>query len=122
MLRNSSPIIYGIPNCDNVKKAMEWCKRNKIEYTFHNYKTEGITAVKIKSWCKTAGWQLLLNKKSTTWKNIGQSLKKEVTTEGQAIKLMQEHTTLIKRPVIEINGTILIGYDEEVYTDQLLTR
>lgn len=122
MLSNSSPIIYGIPNCDSVKRAMEWCQGNKIEYTFHNYKTEGITTAKIKNWCKTAGWQLLLNKKSTTWKNISQSLKKEVTTEVQAIKLMQEHTTLIKRPVIEINGTILIGYDEEVYSDQLLIR
>ena len=118
----SQPIIYGIPNCDTVKKVFAWFIANKISFEFHNYKTEGITAAKIKDWCKKASWQLLLNKKSTTWKNIAPHLLTEITTQTQAIKLMQEHTNLIKRPVIEINGTILIGFDEAVYTKQLLNK
>ena len=116
----SIPIIYGIPNCDTVKKAFTWFKANKIAFQFYNYKTEGITAAKLKGWCKKADWQLMLNKKSTTWKNIAAEFPNGITTQAQAIKLMQENTSIIKRPVIEINGTILIGFDEPVYIKQFL--
>ncbi|MEP6712884.1 MAG: Spx/MgsR family RNA polymerase-binding regulatory protein [Ferruginibacter sp.] len=118
----SLPIIYGIPNCDTVKKVFAWFKTNKIAFEFHNYKTDRITAAKIKEWCNLASWQLLLNKKSTTWKNIAPGLATEITTQAQAIKLMEQHTSLIKRPVIEINGTILIGFNEPAYAKQLLNK
>lgn len=118
----SLPIIYGIPNCDTVKKVFTWFKANKIAFEFHNYKTDGITAAKLKGWCKIADWQLLLNKKSTTWKNIAPGLSNQITTQGQAIELMQQNTSIIKRPVIEINGTILIGFNDSVYTEQLLKK
>ena len=116
----SIPIIYGIPNCDTVKKVFAWFKANKITFQFYNYKTEGISAAKLKDWCEKEGWQLLLNKKSTTWKNVSAEFPNGITTQAQAIKLMQENTSIIKRPVIEINGTILIGFDEPVYTKQFL--
>ena len=116
----SIPIIYGIPNCDTVKKVFTWFKVNKIAFQFYNYKTEGISAAKLKEWCKKAGWQSLLNKKSTTWKNIAAGFPNGITTQVHAIKLMQKNTSIIKRPVIEINGIILIGFDEPVYIKQFL--
>jgi arsenate reductase len=114
--------IYGIPNCDTIKKTLDWFKAHKIEFTFHNYKTEGITAAKLKDWCKLTDWQLLLNKKSSTWRNIDPATQATITTQTAAIKLMQQQTSIIKRPVVEINGTILTGYDEAAYTKQFLKK
>lgn len=114
--------IYGIPNCDTIKKTLDWFKAHKIDSTFYNYKTEGITAAKLKEWCKLADWQLLLNKKSSTWRNIDPATQATITTQAAAIKLMLQQTSIIKRPVVEINGTILIGYDEAAYTKQFLKK
>ncbi|MBS1496173.1 MAG: Spx/MgsR family RNA polymerase-binding regulatory protein [Bacteroidetes bacterium] len=118
----STPIIYGIPNCDTIKKTFTWFKANKIDFIFHNYKTDGIAIAKLKAWCKYADWQLLLNKKSSTWRNTDPATQSSITTQAAAIKLMQLHTSLIKRPVIECNNGILIGYNEADLEKQFLKK
>ena len=102
--------VYGIPNCDTVKKALAWLKENDIEFEFHNFKKEGITSAKIKEWLKTTSLEKMLNKKSTAFKNLSEEDKKSTSIKDAAIKLMEGNTNLIKRPVMEINGTILNGF------------
>lgn len=107
--------MYGIPNCDTVKKAMNWFKQNRIEYSFHNYKTDGITKVKLSEWASKADWKLLLNKKSTTWRGLAPNLPDKELTKKEAIQLMVENTSLIKRPVVEYKNQITIGFDEGLF-------
>ena len=106
-----SLIIYGIPNCDSIKKTMNWCKKNNISYTFHNYKTDGIEISTLKRWCGLVGWENVFNKKSPTWKLISQEY--ETITENTAIDIMMKKNSIIKRPIIETGKKILIGYNEE---------
>ena len=115
-------IIYGIPNCDTIKKTLAWFKQNDLPFVFHNYKTEGITAAKLKAWSKIATWQILLNKKGTTWKKAAGALPDKELSQAEAIKLMQEHTSIIKRPVTEVSGTILVGFNEAQYSKQFLNK
>lgn len=99
--------VYGIPNCDTVKKVRDLLDKNKIAYQFHNYKTEGITAARLKNWSAQVGWQTLLNTKSTTWRDLDEASKAATTTAPAAIRLMTEYTSLIKRPVIEKEGEVV---------------
>jgi arsenate reductase (glutaredoxin) len=107
--------IYGIPNCDSVKKAMVWFKENGISYEFHNYKTEGITAVKIKEWLQFTSIDAILNKKSTTWRSLTAAEQKSATKKKEAIKLLIANTSLFKRPIIELENDLLVGFDENIY-------
>ena len=113
--------IYGIPNCDITKLALAWLKKNKIDYNFHDYKKEGITAAKLNEWSEKKSWEMLLNKRGTTWKKISLEIQQTIIDQKAAVQLMQEHTSLIKRPVVEINGTILIGFDEAIYNKAIMT-
>ncbi len=113
-----SATVYGIPNCDTVKKTRRWLEANGIEYTFHDYKKSGIDAKSLKRWCQEHGWETLLNKRGTTWRRLDTS-QKEGLTEAKAIKLMQENTSLIKRPVLEYETTCLVGFDEPQYAEVL---
>ncbi len=103
--------IYGIPNCDTVKKALEWINYNHIKYTFHNYKTEGITNAKLNEWVDTAGWESILNMKSATYRKLIKEGEKEVSNAKSAIRLMSLNTSCIKRPIIEKGGIIIVGFD-----------
>ncbi|MCY7293073.1 MAG: Spx/MgsR family RNA polymerase-binding regulatory protein [Ferruginibacter sp.] len=107
--------VYGIPNCDTVKKAVKWLEENNIVFEFHDFKKEGITALKLKEWLKTIPLDQILNKKSTAYRNLMDDEKQLTTINTEAIKLMQTNTNLIKRPVLEIAGTILCGFNEESY-------
>jgi arsenate reductase (glutaredoxin) len=109
--------IYGIPNCDTMKKAMTWLNKNKLSFAFHNYKTEGISKAKLEAWCKQAGWEVLLNKKSTTWRELPTAEQQKVTTQAAAIKLMMSHASIIKRPVLQHPKGLLIGFKEEEYAE-----
>jgi len=106
--------IYGIPNCDSIKKTIDWCKIHKIEFEFHNYKKGGIEEAKLKFWCEQVGWEVLLNKKGTTWKKVAAEFTDKKMTEKMAIKLMIEFNSIIKRPVIETGNQIIVGFDEKV--------
>jgi arsenate reductase len=111
--------IYGIKNCDTMKKARAWLDKHKIEYAFHDYKSAGIERAKLETWAKKAGWETLLNRAGTTFKKLPDSDKASVT-EAKAIKLMLAQPSIIKRPVLELGGgKLLIGFKPEEYAASL---
>ena len=112
--------VYGIPNCDTTKKALQWLTKNKIGYAFHDYKTQGIGAKKLKEWAGLAGMEKIFNRNSTTWKEMSAGFSGTLT-EAEAIQLMQEHTSIIKRPIVEANGAVIAGFKETVYETQFLS-
>ena len=113
-------IVYGIKNCNTVKSALEWLNKNKIEFEFHDYKKSGITETKLKAWCKQVGWESLVNKRGTTWRQLSEADQKKVANEKAAIALMLEKTSVIKRPLIEEDGKVmLLGFEEETYKQAL---
>jgi len=108
--------LYGIKNCNTVKSAVEWLKKKKVEFDFHDYKTKGITGEKLKEWSKQVGWENLVNKRGTTWRQLDPDTQKTITNEKAAIALMKEKTSVIKRPLIEKDGKVVaLGFDEEAY-------
>lgn len=112
--------IFGIPNCGSVKKARVWLQENNISEDFHDYKKLGIDETNLKNWCKEFGWEKVLNKKGTTWRNLEESVKAQVTNENAAIKLMLANTSVIKRPVIETEKGNTIGFDENDFEKTFL--
>ncbi len=113
-------ILYGIKNCNTVKSAVDWLKKNEVEFEFHDYKKSGITASKLADWSKQVGWESLVNKRGTTWRQLDEAVQKKITNEKAAIALMLEKTSVIKRPLIEKNGkVVLLGFDEDEYKKKL---
>jgi len=113
-------IVYGIPNCDTVKKARTWLTAHGLAYEFHDFKKQGITKEKLDEWCTVFGWEKVLNKKGTTWKKVAPEQQALVTSQAAAVALLSEHKSAIKRPVVEKDGqAILIGFDEELYSKLL---
>ena len=107
--------IYGIKNCDTMKKARAWLDKAGIDYVFHDYKTAGIEKDKLETWAKKAGWETLLNKAGTTFKKLPDK-DKDGLTEAKAIKLMLAQPSMIKRPVLELGGgKLLVGFKPEAY-------
>ena len=106
----SKVILYGIPNCNSVKKAMDWLNNHEVDFVFHNYKKEGIDIDKLKSWALQVGWEIIFNKKGSTWKLIADQYKN--LNEKIAIDIMLTHNSIIKRPIVESGKKLLIGYDE----------
>lgn len=111
-------MIYGISNCDTIKKTLDWFKKRSIAVGFHDYKKSGITQSKLKEWIAKKNWDILLNKKSTTWRSLSTEEQEKITTEKNAIRCMLENTSIIKRPVIEYKGELLVGFDEKLYTQK----
>ncbi|MBC7933877.1 MAG: Spx/MgsR family RNA polymerase-binding regulatory protein [Rhizobacter sp.] len=112
--------MYGIPNCDIIKKAAAWFKKNNIPFEWHDYKKEGISAEKLKEWSRLTGWETIFNKRSSTWKDLVNTNNPVVNNQAAAIQMMQQHNSIIKRPVIEIDNEIIAGYDETVYIEKIL--
>ena len=113
-------IVYGIPNCNTVKKARTGLTENGFEYEFHDFKKLGITAEKLVEWCAVFGWEKVLNKKGTTWRMLSPAQQAKAIDDEGAIAVLEEFTSAIKRPVIEIDGkAILIGFDEDAYKNLL---
>ncbi|MDH5764396.1 MAG: ArsC family reductase [Gammaproteobacteria bacterium] len=110
--------LYGIPNCDTVKKARQWLDNNHIEYQFHDYKKQGVPEKQLKQWVKVTGWEILLNKRSTTWRTLDESLKVSLD-EKQAIQIMLDNPSIIKRPVLETDSILKIGFSEKNYKASL---
>lgn len=109
-------IVYGIKNCNTVKSALDWLKKEKIEFEFHDYKAKGISESKLKDWSKQVGWETLVNKKGMTWRKLDDKTKAKVTTQTAAIELMTKQTSVIKRPLIEVAGKVVtVGFDEADY-------
>jgi len=112
-------VLYGIPNCDTIKKARTWLDKQAVVYQFHDYKKEGITKTRLTQWCKELGFNALINQRGTTWRNLP-SVAKENLTQTSAITLMIENPSLIKRPVLDIGHKRIVGFDETQY--QLLLK
>jgi Spx/MgsR family transcriptional regulator len=107
--------IYGIKNCDTMKKAFAWLDKHKVEYAFHDYKSKGIDKAKLEAWAKKAGWETVINRAGTTFKKLPDK-DKESVTEKKAIALMLAQPSMIKRPVLELSGgKILVGFKPEEY-------
>ena len=106
--------LYGIPNCDTVKKARSWLASHGVEYRFHDYKMEGADPDKLAAWAKVVGWQTLLNRAGTTFRRLPDEAKENLD-ERKAIALMLEQPSMIKRPVLETGGTMLVGFSPERY-------
>jgi arsenate reductase len=104
--------IYGIPNCDTTKKALNLLKENKAAFDFHDYKQEGISKAKLEAWSKQAGWENIFNKRSTTWKELNTTEQKKVVDQASAIDTMIRHNSIIKRPVIEAGKDLIVGFNE----------
>lgn len=105
--------VYGIPNCDTTQKAITFLKKQKVDFTFHDYKQQGISKEKLESWGKKAGWETIFNKRSTTWRELSEAEQNKVVDLVTAIPVMMEHNSIIKRPVIEIGKEIVVGYNEK---------
>ena len=112
--------VYAIPNCNTVKKALDWLKAKKVAYVFHDYKKLGITNTLLTDWCKQVGWEALVNKKGATWRLLPPNVQAKITTQKAAIDLMIEKTSIIKRPLITLNDKIiLLGFEETEYKKAL---
>lgn len=106
--------IYGIPNCDSIKKARKWLDANNLDYEFHDYKKLGAPEKNLKQWVKKFGWETVLNKRGTTWRKLSDDIKNNID-ETSAIQIMLGNTSAIKRPVLEHENTLLIGFKEDEY-------
>lgn len=105
--------VYGIKNCNTVKMALEWLRKSEIAFEFHDFKTKGIDEHKLKDWCKQVGWERLVNKRGTTWRQLEEIVQTSIKNEKSAIALMQGKTSVIKRPLLERNGKVIaLGFDE----------
>ncbi|MEW4468065.1 ArsC family reductase [Parasphingorhabdus sp. JC815] len=112
--------MYGISNCDTIKKARNWMEKNGINYVFHDYKVSGITKDKLEEWVMQVGWEPLLNKRGTTFKKLPDMVKENVN-EDSAIMLMQENPSMIKRPVLEHGDELVVGFKASDYETAGLT-
>jgi arsenate reductase len=112
--------IYGITNCNTVKKALDWLKANNVHYEFHDFKKLGISEGKLNEWNQKAGYEKFMNKQGLTWKQLDPQIKESIKTPADALKLLQQKTSMIKRPVIEDGNFLFFGFDENVYKEQLL--
>jgi arsenate reductase len=110
--------MYGIKNCGTVKKARVWLEERGIDYRFHDFKKDGLDAAKLDEWLDSAGWDVLLNKRGTTWRKLAPARKENVGA-AEARQLMLENASIIKRPVLEYNGGCLVGFDAEHYATAL---
>ena len=110
--------IYGIKNCDTMKKARRWLDDHGIAYRFHDYKTEGIERDRLERWAKEVGWEALLNRAGTTFRKLDDA-DKEKLGETKAIALMLAQPSMIKRPVLDLGGKLLVGFKPEIYVKEV---
>jgi arsenate reductase len=106
--------LYGIKNCDTMKKARTWLDAHGVAYVFHDYKASGIAREKLEAWSKAVGWEILLNRAGTTFRALPDK-DKDGLTEKKAIALMLAQPSMIKRPVLELGGKLFVGFKPDVY-------
>jgi arsenate reductase (glutaredoxin) len=108
--------LYGIPNCNTVKKARDWLSGHNIAYEFHDFKKQGLTPQLLENWLAQTPHEKLINRAGLTWRGLEDSIKSNIIDNTSAIALMQAKTSVIKRPILEKNGKILsLGFDEAAY-------
>ena len=110
----NSITLYGIKACDTMKKARAWLDKHGVEYRFHDYKAEGIDRTRLEAWVKALGWETVLNRAGTTFRKLPDADKQGVT-EKKAVALMLAQPSMIKRPVLDAGGKLLVGFSPEAY-------
>ena len=108
-------ILYGIPNCDTVRKARTWLADNGHDVSFHDFKKQGLERELLAGWLKELDWEVLVNRKGTTWRNLPDERKAQVVDKASALELVLEHTSVIKRPVLEGDGALAVGFSPDNY-------
>lgn len=111
-------IMYGIPNCDSIKKARTFLDKNNISFEFHDYKKQGVSASLLKHWCKILGYENVLNRRGTTWRKLDEETKTTIN-ESNAIILMQELPSMIKRPLLDTGEKLVLGFNQSEYESLL---
>ncbi|MDF2155491.1 ArsC family reductase [Vibrio sp. CAU 1672] len=107
--------MYGIPNCDTIKKARKWLDKENIAYQFHDYRKQGINTAMVQEFCQQLGWEQVLNKRGTTYRQLSQEQKESLNQEN-AIALLVEQPAMIKRPILKVNSQFHLGFKAEQYT------
>ncbi|MDQ8731145.1 ArsC family reductase [Bradyrhizobium sp. LHD-71] len=111
-------IIYGIKNCDTMKKARAWLDAHRVAYSFHDYKVEGIDKKRLEGWAKEVGWEALLNRAGTTFRKLPEKDKQGLTA-AKATALMLDQPSMIKRPVLETGRNLVVGFKPDIYAAEL---
>ncbi|WP_113651925.1 Spx/MgsR family RNA polymerase-binding regulatory protein [Pedobacter namyangjuensis] len=112
-------IVYGIPNCNTVKKATDWLKENKIDFEFHDFKKKGITAEKLQEWFNEFGWEKVINKNGLTFKKLSKEEQLKINNPTAVTAYLLNNTSAIKRPIVEREKAVLIGFDADNYKNIL---
>jgi arsenate reductase len=109
--------LFGIKNCDTVKKARKWLEAHGVDYGFHDFRADGLDEKRLRGWIKELGWETLLNRRGTTWRKLPEAARENVD-QKRALALMLEHPALIKRPVLEQGKSVWVGFKEEEYASR----
>ncbi len=110
--------LYGIKNCDTIKKARRYLDANSVDYAFHDYRSDGIDEKLVLSFIKVLGWENVLNKRGTTWRKLDEKTK-ESTDEGNIAALLCEHPAMIKRPILKVGTKLHLGFSKSTYEEAL---
>ncbi|MET0065957.1 MAG: ArsC family reductase [Candidatus Thiodiazotropha sp.] len=113
--------LYGIANCDTVKKARKWLNEQGIEYEFHDYKKEGVDEARLREWSRELGWEALLNRRGTTWRKLDEG-EKSPLDEERALRIMMDHSSIIKRPLLDDGHRLTLGFKPEIYSELFADR
>jgi arsenate reductase len=111
-------VLFGIKNCDTIKKARAWLDNHGIGYRFHDYRTDGLTLEQLQEFAAELGWSVMLNRSSTSWRQLSTDQQSNLT-ETKALQLMLETPTLIKRPILKTGNKLLLGFKPELYQNHL---
>ncbi len=114
-MSKASITVYGIPNCDSVKKARVWLTEHGVDHVFHDFKKQGIPPEALDLWLQQVSWEILVNRKGTTWRKLDPALQARVMDNSSARALMLEHTSVIKRPIVVQGHTVIVGVNPEAW-------
>ncbi|WP_408595570.1 ArsC family reductase [Limnohabitans sp.] len=118
-MTSTSLTVYGIPNCDSVKKARVWLTERGADYTFHDFKKQGVPPEALDAWLAQVGWETLLNRKGTTWRKLDPALQASVNDSPSARQVMLDHASVIKRPVCVLKGQVIVGVNPQAWQSVL---
>lgn len=108
-------VVYGIPNCDTVRKSRAWLAAQGIDHRFHDFKKDGVPADRLPGWAASLGWETLINRQGTTWRRLDAATQTGVTDAASAVALMQAQPSVIKRPVVEWGDRVTVGFDPQAW-------
>ena len=112
--------LYGIPNCDTVKSARTWLTEQGVDYTFVDFKKQGVPSAMLPGWIEAVGWDTLINRRGPTWRKLDPGVQERVVDAPSAIAVMQEHSSVIKRPVVVwADGVVTVGFSRERFAERL---